>query len=390
VVARYNALDEDNRGTADDNGHGSHVASVLGGSRLSFSSKFLAVAPDVRLAVVRAFDANGNGTYASVIRGLDWIVQNRATYGIRVVNLAFTAPPRSHYWQDPLAQAVMRAWQAGIVVVVSAGNNGPAPQTVGVPGNVPYVITVGAMTDRTTPLLAQDDRLASFSASGPTYEGFVKPDLVAPGGHIPGTVSAATTLAQAHPESRGAGDLFTMSGTSQSAAVVSGVAALMIQRQPALTPDDVKCRLMATAHPAIDGGPTAPVHAYSVFQEGAGLVDASGAVASNATGCANRGLDVAADLAGTTHYGGRGNRDAAGTFYVAGRSGEGYSWNGAFDVGAAHSFLGYPWGDEVALWGDAQPWADATYTWDGYPWPDEPYAFTLGEPLTINRWVPQE
>jgi len=120
------------------------------------------------------------------------------------------------------------------------------------------------------------------------------------------------------------------------------------------------------------------------------LAHSSGAVASNATGCANRGLDVAADLAGTMHYGGRGNRDAAGTFYVAGRSGEGYSWNGAFDVGAAHSFLGYPWGDEVALWGDAQPWADATYTWDGYPWPDEPYAFTLGEPLTINRWVPQE
>lgn len=390
ILATYDALQSDEFGTSDPNGHGSHVASVLAGSRLSYNDKFLSVAPNVRLVVVRSFGADGGGTYASVIRGLDWVVQHRTQYNIKVLNLAFSAPPRSHYWQDPLAQAVMRAWQAGITVVVAAGNNGPGPQTVGVPGNVPYVITVGAMTDRTTPGLPQDDRLASFSSTGPTYEGFVKPDLVAPGGHIPGTVQASAALVQGHPESRGAGDLFTMSGTSQSAAVVSGVAALMLQGQPGLTPDEVKCRLMATAHPAVDGDPASGTHAYSVFQEGAGLVDAAGAVNSAASGCANRGLDVAADLAGTAHYGGRGNF-SGGNFVVTGRTGQGYTWNGAFEVGDGHTFLGYPWGDEVALWSDASPWVEPSYTWeDGYPWPDGPASFTLGESVTINRWVPQE
>jgi serine protease AprX len=390
ILAGYDALQVDNRGVADLHGHGSHVASVLGGSRLSHNEKFLGVAPNVRLVVVKAFGEDGAGTYASVIRGLDWVVQNRAQHNIKVLNLAFSAPPRSHYWQDPLAQAVMRAWQAGITVVVAAGNGGFGPQTIGVPGNVPYVITVGAMTDRATPLLPQDDRLASFSAAGPTYEGFIKPDLVAPGGHVLGTVQPSATLAQEHPESRGAGDLFTMSGTSQSAAVVSGTVALMLQRQPDLTPDQVKCRLMATAHPAVDGDPTAPSHAYSVFQEGAGLVDAEAAAASNATNCANRGLDVAADLAGTAHYGGRGNRDSAGNFVVTGRTGDGFTWNGKFEAGHGHTFLGYPWGDQAALWSEALPWVEGSYNWDGYPWPDGPVVFTLGESVTINRWVPQE
>ena len=73
-------------------------------------------------------------------------VTNRSRYDIRVVNLSFSAPPQSHYWDDPLNQAVMAAWQAGIVVVASAGNRGPDPLTIGVPGNVPYIITVGAMS----------------------------------------------------------------------------------------------------------------------------------------------------------------------------------------------------------------------------------------------------
>ena len=75
----------------------------------------------------------------------------------------------------------MAAWQAGIVVVVSAGNTGPEAMTIGAPGNVPYVITVGAMTDNYTPEDLSDDRLASFSSAGPTKEAFVKPDIVAPG-----------------------------------------------------------------------------------------------------------------------------------------------------------------------------------------------------------------
>ena len=167
-----------------------------------------------------------------VIRGIDWVVTNRTQYNIRVLNLSLGAPAHSRYWDDPLNKAVMRAWQSGIVVVVSAGNSGPLPQTVGVPGNVPYVITVGAMTDNFTNN-KNDDRLASFSSAGPTFEGFVKPDLVAPGGHVWGFMATYDKIAVDHPTFMNNGDFFTMSGTSQAAAVVSGVAALVISQQPA-------------------------------------------------------------------------------------------------------------------------------------------------------------
>ena len=162
----------------------------------------------------------------------------------------------------------MAAWRAGIVVVAAAGNEGPNPMTIDVPGNVPYVITVGALTDNYTPYNATDDRLASFSSTGPTFEGFVKPEIVAPGGHIAASMPSSSYLANIDPDSMTRGEqMFTMSGTSQAAAVTSGVVALMLQADPTLTPDTVKCRLLASARP---GGDLRRTLAYSVFQQGAG------------------------------------------------------------------------------------------------------------------------
>ena len=132
----YDAIRNRYRGgssNTDGNGHGTHVVSIVANSEVLSGGGFGSVAPGATLVPVKAFDANGQGSYADVIRGLDWIVANKDTYGIRVLNLSFSAPPRSHYWNDPLNQAVMRAWQAGIVVVASAGNGGPNPMTVGVP-----------------------------------------------------------------------------------------------------------------------------------------------------------------------------------------------------------------------------------------------------------------
>ena len=143
---------------------------------------------------------SGQASYADVITGLDWLLSNKDVHNIRVVNLSFGATPQSHYWEDPINQAVMRLWQAGIVVVASAGNTGPDPMTIGVPGNVPYVITVGAMTDSYTRDDLSDDRLTSFSAAGPTYEGFVKPDVVAPGGHIKALMDNQDQIARDHTE----------------------------------------------------------------------------------------------------------------------------------------------------------------------------------------------
>jgi len=149
---------------------------------MNIAGGYFGIAPKSNLVIVRAFNSDGAGTYANVIAGLNWIVANKAKYNIRVLNLSFGATPQSDYWNDPLDQAVMAAWKAGIVVVAAAGNDGPSPMTIDVPGNVPYIITVGAITDNYTPYVYTDDRLASFSSTGPTYEGFVKPEVVAPGG----------------------------------------------------------------------------------------------------------------------------------------------------------------------------------------------------------------
>src|SRR4029077_8058222 len=156
----------------DYSGHGTHVTSIIVSPYLTPNGQPMGMAPRAKLVTVKAFDGNGTSSYATVLNGLNWIFTNRAAYNIRVLNLSFAAQPQSYYWNDPIDQAVMKLWQAGVVVVASAGNFGPKPQTISVPGNTPYVITVGAMTDNWTPNDSTDDGIASFSSAGPTFEGF--------------------------------------------------------------------------------------------------------------------------------------------------------------------------------------------------------------------------
>ena len=147
------------------------MTSIAAGGAINLGGGYLGIAPQANLVIVRAFDGTGAGRYVDVIAGLNWIVANQKKYNIRVLNLSFGAPPQSYYWDDPLNQAVMAAWRAGIVVVTAAGNEGPDAMTIDVPGNVPYVITVGALTDNYTPYNGNDDRLASFSSTGPDLRG---------------------------------------------------------------------------------------------------------------------------------------------------------------------------------------------------------------------------
>ena len=339
-------------GAPDDHyGHGTHVLSIATNSALSQDGTYIGMAPDANRVIVRAFDQNGQGTYANVILGINWILANAQTYNIRVVNMSFGATPQSFYWNDPMDQAVMKLWQAGIVVVASAGNSGPTAQTITAPGNVPYVITVGAMTDNYTPNTAGDDYLDSFSSTGPTFEGFVKPEIVAPGGHVIGVLQGSSTIANAHPSFLGTNgylgtSYFYMSGTSMSAAVVSGTVALMLQAHPALTPDQVKCALMSSARPAVDS--TGKL-AYTVFQQGAGQINAYNAVYSQNYSCANVGLNIAKDIAGTQHYMGPARQNKAGSFYVVDAKGnqinqQGYLWNN-----------GYLW-NQGYLWSNGYLW----------------------------------
>ena len=319
LLAHYDAINAvdlptDNGGdNSDKHGHGSHIAAVAVNNRQDSNGGYLGIAPDADLVVVKAFDDRGRGRYIDVINAIDWVVANRNKHYIRVLNLSFGAPVRSHYWEDPLNQAVIKAWQAGIAVVTSAGNTGPDPMTIGVPGNVPYVITVGAITGGYTPTDPGDDRLTGFSSSGPTLDAFVKPDVITYGGHTKGYMQRSSTIADAHPDSLLNSHFDEMSGTSQAAALVSGTVALMLSDNAGLTPDDIKCRLMASAKAAVaaDGQ-----LAYSLFQQGAGQINAWDAVMSTRTDCANNGLDIDADLQGLTHFQGPVQIDANGDFFL--------------------------------------------------------------------------
>jgi serine protease AprX len=168
---------------------------------------------------------------------------------------------------------VERAWAAGILVVVAAGNGGPEPGSIAKPADDPYVVTVGAADIHGT-ATPRDDTVAEFSAVGPTRDGSAKPDLLAPGVTIVSTSASGSTVHQFRPEARVGARYFKGSGTSQAAAIVSGVAALLFEADPALSPDEVKSVLISTANPALAGRPGA----------GAGMVDAAAAMDAVADG----------------------------------------------------------------------------------------------------------
>ena len=247
-------------------GHGTHVAGIIAGNGRSSSTgtyTVRGVAPGAHLVILRALGANGAGTDSSVILAIEKAIALRSTYNIRVLNLSVGRPVFESYRTDPLCRAVEKAWKAGIVVVVAAGNEGrnntkgtDGYATIAAPANSPWVITVGAMNTVGTPVVG-DDKVASFSSKGPTaIDHIVKPDLVAPGAQVLSLNAKGSVLEKTHPENvvpawffrTTTPQYYQLSGTSMAAAVVSGAAALVLQKTPALTPDQVKYRLMRTAN----------------------------------------------------------------------------------------------------------------------------------------------
>ena len=259
----------------DLNGHGTHVAGIIGGDGYLSDGAYMGVAPAINLVDVKVLNDAGMGYLSDVVAGLQWVLENKATYNIRVVNLSLNSSVAESYNQSPLDAALEILWFNGVVVVVSAGNNGNnSSSTRGVllpPANDPFLISVGAADDRGTTALT-DDKLANFSAYG-TTAGQVKPDLVAPGYNRVSLLSSEdSNLATGHPLNKVAGwagnTYFKMSGTSMAAPVVAGAAALLLQDEPNLTPDQVKYRLIATANknwggynPALGGAPYLDIYA---------------------------------------------------------------------------------------------------------------------------------
>ena len=264
----------------DRYGHGTFVASLIAGNGQNSAGKRMGIAPKANLLSVRVSNDVGMSQESDVVAALQWLYENRDRYAVRVVNLSLNSSVLQSYHTSPLAAAVEILWFNGIVVVISAGNNGTA--NVYPPANDPYVITVGAVDDRGTRTIT-DDVMTTFSAYGITQEGHAKPDLVAPGKNIVAYLPSNNklTMGQQHQSFVVDKDYFRMSGTSMSAPMVAGAIALLLQDEPGLTPDQVKYRLKATANKSWSG--------YDAARAGAGYLDVYAAVHGTTTERANRG-----------------------------------------------------------------------------------------------------
>lgn len=268
-------------GCGDSYGHGTFIGGLIAGNGAASGGQYAGVAPGTRLVSVKIAGRDGSADVSTVIAAIQWVVSVRNRYGIRVLNLSLGTDSTQSYHLDPLNYAVEKAWHAGIVVVVAASNRGPGARTISKPGDDPFVITVGAVDDNGT-RPRSDDRLPNFSAHGPTAsDGLDKPDVVAPGAHLVSLSAPGSAVEEQVPSSMPA-PYRRGSGTSMATGVVSGVAALMLQANPSLSPDRVKYALTATTKPDASSDPMAV---------GSGLVDAYAATVAAPPGLANQGLD---------------------------------------------------------------------------------------------------
>lgn len=248
----------------DDNGHGTHCAGDIGADGSQSSLFYRGPACEAEFVGIKVLDKMGSGSLSTVIEGIQWCIDNKATLNIRVLSISLGSTATESYAEDPVCQAVEKAWSSGIVVCVAAGNEGPDAGTVSSPGIAPHVITVGALNDSNT-ADQDDDQVADFSSRGPTIDGLAKPDVLSPGVNIVSLRSPGSKLDKQNKKGRVDKWYFSLSGTSMATPVCAGVVAQMLQNNISLTPDQVKTRLMKTAKKLGDLDPNT---------QGAGLIDA--------------------------------------------------------------------------------------------------------------------
>jgi subtilisin family serine protease len=341
IAARADFVN-DGSALQDPGGHGTFIAGVI-----AANGRMKGVAPDARLVSLRVLSATGRGTISSVIRAFSWLLQNKTTYHIDVVNLSFGAPQATSYHKDLLAALAESAWFSGITVVAAAGNAGPAAGTITTPGSDPFVITAGSFDDHGSldPSLIT---VSTFSASGPTLDGFTKPDTLAPGEHVLSLRAAGVSYLDSAglPIGTLTDRYIHMSGTSASAAHVSGVAALVLAANHDFKPTNVKGAILASGR-AISGATTAAVDPLDALTR---------------TGPANVGLLPSRLLM----------QQLASVFQLRGISWErlGVSWE---RLGVSWELLGLSW--EAISW-EAISWeaiswetvAWETVAWEGVSW----------------------
>jgi serine protease AprX len=267
VVADVNLTSLSNNSPGDGRGHGTFVAGIAAGD---FPGRGGA-APGAKLVSLDVMDNQGMARTSDVIAAADWILANKSKYDIRVANFSLHSSVANSFMYDPLDKAVERLWFKGVVVVVASGNYGNPDGPSGVPfapGNDPFVITVGA-SDTGKSVSTNDDVAAPWSAYGYTLDGFAKPDVSAPGRYMVGPVPVTSTLYTERADHVVAPGYIELSGTSFSAPIVSGIAALIVARHPDWTPDQVKGAIMVG---------TKPMPRASDLSEGVGEVNAGRSV----------------------------------------------------------------------------------------------------------------
>lgn len=235
------------KSSGDGYGHGSHVAGLAAGNGAKSGGNYTGVAPRANLINVKVGDDTGAASVSDVINGLQYVIDHKDAYNIRVVNLSLRSNTAQSYTTDPLDAAVELVTFRGILVVVAAGNTGTVSDAVSyAPANDPFVLTVGAVDDMGTADY-RDDSVPSWSSRGVTQDGFAKPDVYAPGRHLVSVLSKDSVLAKQYPANIIGDSYFQLSGTSMAAGVVSGAASLVSSARPEWTPGQVKAALVKGA-----------------------------------------------------------------------------------------------------------------------------------------------
>ena len=362
----------------DSYGHGTFVAGLIAGNGASSNGQYSGEAPGASLVSIKVAGAGGTTHLDTLISGLQWAVDHQSRYGIKVLNISLGIRPTESTVINPLDQAVEAVWNSGIAVVTSAGNSGPFNGTILSPGDDPLVITAGALDDMATPSAA-DDEMTDFSSVGPTSpDGWVKPDLVTSGRSVVSLAAPGSTVYNNYPSARIGSANFVGSGTSFSAAITSGAAALVLADDPGLTPNQIKARLLGNASRGPVGNP---------FVDGHGALNAYAAATSGPMNFSQSAANlIATSVGATVSLSPTGPVDTWNTSLWSGMSwnqppSAGGGWNGwAWNGGDwnAWAWTAKEWNEDAwagAAWNGADwtgnAWNDAGWTgsaWDGSAW----------------------
>jgi serine protease AprX len=366
----------------DSYGHGTFIAGLIAGDGASSNGQYSGEAPGAKLVSIKVAGATGQTDLVTLILGLQWAIAHQSQYGIKVLNISLGFQPTESTVINPLDMAVQAAWASGITVVVSAGNAGPFNGTILSPGDDPLVITVGALDDMASTSAAGDE-MTTFSSAGPTSpDGWEKPDLVTSGRSVVSLAAPGSTIYDNYPSARIGTANFVGSGTSFSAAITSGAAALVLADNPGLTPDQVKARLLGTTSAGPVGNP---------FVDGHGALSAYAAATSGPMNFSQSAVGLLPTLPGATvslsptRPVDTWNKNLWSGMSWSQPPATGWAWNGY--AWNATDWTGWAWNG--AAW-NASAWNGASWNgddWTGWAWNDAAWTGSAWNGAAWTGWA---